>query len=171
MKRSITVGVAAASAMLLLVNVAQVGAQQVPRERTIHMTALEYKGTANADEGTEPAAVPGTLPLAPVGSGYLLKNVGSTAWQVSTYRFEPGSVTVAVGDVVTLEIVGINGKVHHARLIPPVGDPIAVIVARGRLTRTTFQPTVPGTWRLVCDSHVPGMRAEILVTADAPVAT
>lgn len=133
--------------------------------RLVHMTALEYKGTTNiSSEAYPPADESGTLALDPLGSGYQLKAPdGSGNWQVSTYRFEPGALTVSLLDQVTLEIVGVNGKRHDSRLVSPSGVEKSFVVTRGRMTRVTFQANEPGLWKLACSTHVPSMTADIAV--------
>ncbi len=133
--------------------------------RTIHMSAVEYKGGANvADEAYPPADEPGTKPLAPLGGGYDLAAPDATGrWEVESYRFEPGFMVVRKGERVTLEIVGINGALHHAYLIAPSGAKTDVVIARGGTAVVKFRPTELGIWTLVWETPPPGMTADILV--------
>lgn len=138
-----------------------------PGALTVYMSALEYKGGANvADEAYPPAEEPGTLALEPLGGGYGIKEPDSTGrWEVNSYRFEPGFITVEKGTKVTLEIVGINGKIHSAELTDPSGNSIETLtITRGRMTIVEFRPKKTGLWTLTCHTHQPGMTATILVT-------
>lgn len=132
----------------------------------IYMSALEYKGGANvADEAYPPADEPGTLPLGPLGDGYNLVGSDDTGrWEVESYRFEPGFLSVGKGTKATLEIAGINGSRHDVNLMNPSGNvKKSAVITRGRLTRVVFRPTTAGMWKLVCTIHPPNMTASILV--------
>ena len=134
---------------------------------TIYMSALEYKGAANvADEAWPPADEPGTSPLEPLGGGYDLVEPDDTGrWQVESYRFEPGFLTVKKDTKVTLEIAGINGSRHDVDLINPSGNIVkSAVITRGRLTTVVFRPQKAGMWKLACGTHPPNMTASILVT-------
>lgn len=69
-------------------------------KRTIHMSAVEYKGSAAVDKEPFPHQKP------PPGGGYLLTPPQQGQWQTSTYRFEPGYIVVTQGDEVELQIWG-----------------------------------------------------------------
>ncbi len=153
-----------ASGVALVVAVA-FGASLLPRVsaapgagRTIYMAAVEPKGgTAVAQEPFPSAALP-------TGGGYILRAPDSTGrWEVSTYQWQPSFIVVNQGENVTLEIVGINGARHEAVLVSPSGAETPLVVTRGRMTRVRFQATEAGVWRLVCNTHPPGMTADILV--------
>lgn len=133
----------------------------------IYMSALEYKGGANvADEAYPPADEPGTQALEPLGGSYGLKDPDGTGrWEVNSYRFEPGFLTIEKGTQVTLEIAGINGKFHAVELTDPSGEAVeSATVTRGRLTIVQFRPKKTGMWTLICHTHEPGMTASVLVT-------
>lgn len=167
-RRQIRVAVGLALLALLIVGLGAAQAPAAGERKTIYMSAVEYKGGANvADEAYPPAAVEGTRALSPVGDsfGYRLKPPDGTGrWEVSSYRWEPGFLVLESGDRVRLEIAGINGAHHDGALIGPDGSVVKTFVTtRGRLTIVRFQAGQPGWWRLVCDTHPPGMTADLLV--------
>ncbi len=147
----------------LVAGVAQAPARE--ERRKIFMSAVEYKGGASVtDEAYPPADEAGTLPIKPLGGGYELEEPDETGrWEVESYRWEPGVVAANLGERITLEIVGINGARHEAVLVSPSGAETPLVVTRGRMTRVRFQATEAGVWRLVCNTHPPGMTADILV--------
>lgn len=124
-------------------------------ERTIYMAAIEPKGSATVDKEPFPAAV------LPVGGGYVLKPPDDKgSWSVETYRWEPGTVVVNQGDVVTLELVGINGNEHPFKI---EGHEVSGLVKRGQVTRVTFTAAKPGIFKITCGTHVPSMQADLVV--------
>lgn len=130
-------------------------AVQPPQERTIHMAAVEPKGSATIDKEPFPAQA---LPL---GAGYGLNQPDqSGTWSVETYRWEPGTVVVNEGDTVNLEIIGINGKEHPTRV---EGYDLSSVVKRGEVKRLTFVANKPGIFRIICETHKPTMQADLVV--------
>ena len=130
-------------------------AVEPPGERTIHMAAIEPKGSTTVDKEAFPTAE------LPTGGCYALKPPDETGkWVVETYRYTPGTVVVNEGDTVTLEIAGINGKEHPFHL---EGYDVKGVVKRGEVTRVTFKADKAGIFKLVCDIHRPTMEADIVV--------
>lgn len=126
-----------------------------PTKRTIYMSAIEPKGSATIDKEPFPTA---TLPG---GGGYILKPPDASGkWEVETYRWEPAVVVVFQGDEVTLEILGVNGAVHSSHIEGYVKD---FTVKRGQLTTVSFVADKVGTFRIVCDTHVPSMTGYLVV--------
>lgn len=126
-----------------------------PIERTISMAAVEPKGGVTADQEPFP-----TQPL-PDGGGYILKAPDASGrWEVSTYRWDPGTIVVNQGERVTLEMVGINGKEHPFRI---EGYNLGGVVRRGQVTRTTFTAAQAGVFQIMCDVHLPTMHANLIV--------
>lgn len=152
---------------LLLVFVLSVGlsmltgcatAPAAPRERTIYMAAIEPKGTTNVSKEAFPADV------LPEGGGYILKEPDAEGnWVIEAYRFTPGTVVVQQGDIVTLEILGINGAEHPFTI---EGYDVSGVVTRGAITRVTFTADKPGIFRVICGKHLPGMTADLVVLAN-----
>jgi plastocyanin len=127
------------------------------KPRTIYVAAVEMKGGATVDKEAYPEG-----PL-PGGGGYLLKAPDDKSrWEVSTYRWDPGTIVVNEGDTVTLEIVGINGHEHPFTI---EGYWVSDVVRRGKLTRVTFVADKPGIFKIICRTHAPSMQADLVVLA------
>lgn len=152
MTRLAALGVAAA------VVLAACGTASAPAatKRTIHMTALEYKGS------TEVAKEPFPVAAVPGGGGYILKDPKDGKWETSTYRWEPGTIVVYQGDDVELRIWGVNGAEHPGRI---EGYDEAFSVKRGQLTTVSFTASKPGVFRILCDVHSPSMTGTLVVLA------
>lgn len=135
--------------------------------RQIYMSAVEWKGSASVAKEAYP-----TAPL-PGGGGYESCKPGSdgcdlkgdtTKWAVETYRFDTALVAACVGERVTLNIFGVNAAEHHIN-VPDFGK--SFVVKRGMLARTTFKVTKPGLYPIICITHQPSHRAELLVSSCA----
>jgi plastocyanin len=125
------------------------------KHRTIYVAALEPKGGASVAQEPFPAS-----PL-PSGGGYVLKKPDDKGrWEVSTYRWDPGTIIVNQGDTVTLEIVGINGDEHPFTI---EGYWITDTVRRGQITRVTFVADKAGIFKIICRKHAPSMQADLVV--------
>jgi plastocyanin len=142
---------------LLLVGCASQQLAAKPVERTIYMAAVEPKGGVTVDKEPFPAAE------LPAGGGYILKAPDDNGrWEVSTYRWDPGQVIVNQGDIVTLEIIGINGSAHPFTI---EGHDVSGVVTRGHVTRVTFTADKAGVFKILCDAHMPAMQGELVVLA------
>ena len=133
--------------------------------RQIYMTAVEWKGSASVAKEAYP-----TAPL-PGGGGYESCPPGSqecdlkgdtTKWAVETYRFDTALVAACAGERVTLNIFGVNSA-HHDINIPDFGKSFRV--RRGVLSRVTFKVTKPGIYPIICITHQPSHRADLLVSS------
>jgi heme/copper-type cytochrome/quinol oxidase subunit 2 len=134
---------------------AQPTASQPPKHRTIYIAAIEPKGGTHVDQEPFPDE-----PL-PSGGGYGLRKPDDKGrWEVSTYRWEPGTIVVNQGDKVTLEIVGINGDEHPFTI---EGYWISDVARRGRITRVTFTADKAGIFKIICRKHAPAMQADLVV--------
>lgn len=124
--------------------------------KTIFLSAVEYKGSAEASKEPVPAT---TLPA---GGGYVLKQPAGDPpkWEVEAYAWAPGSFTVVEGDQVTLQIVGVNGGSHEAEL---KGHGKTFTVKRGAASTVAFTAGAPGIYDLVCKTHGPNMTAQMVV--------
>ena len=146
---------AAAACLLLPAAIAGPVASEPPRQRTIYIAAIEPKGGTNVDQEPFPEK-----PL-PQGGGYALKKPDEKGrWEVSTYRWDPGTIVVNQGDRVTLEIVGINGDQHPFTI---EGYWISDVVRRGQLTRVSFTADKAGIFKIICRKHAPAMQADLVV--------
>jgi len=130
-------------------------ASVAPEERTIYMAAIEPKGSTTLDKEPFPAEA------LPEGGGYgLVAPDADGKWTVETYRWDPGTIVVNQGDVVTLEIIGINGEEHPFSV---EGYNVGGTVKRGQLTRVTFTADKAGLFKIACGVHLPSMQADLVV--------
>ena len=130
---------------------------QAARQRTIYIAAVEPKGGANVSQEAFPKAE------VPAGGGYVLKKPDDKGrWEISTYKWDPGTMVVNEGDTVTMEFVGINGDEHPFTL---EGYWISNTVKRGEITRITFKADKAGIFKLICRKHTPSMQADLVVLA------
>ncbi|MDO8531493.1 MAG: hypothetical protein Q7T26_04885 [Dehalococcoidia bacterium] len=126
-----------------------------PAQRTVHMAAIEPKGS------TTTASEPFPTTSLPQGGGYKLNAPNKDGvWEVSTYRWLPNNLTVNQGDDVTLEIIGINGKEHPSVI---QGYDVKFNVLRGQVTRVNFKADKAGIFNIVCAAHQPSMTAQLVV--------
>ena len=140
-------------------------AKAAVKVRQIYMSAVEWKGSASvAKEPYPTAALPG-------GGGYESFAPGSeemagdqTKWAVETYRFDTALVAACVGERVVLNIFGVNAAEHHIN-IPDFGK--SFVVKRGVLARQTLNVKKPGLYPIICITHQPSHRADLLVSSCA----
>lgn len=132
----------------------------------VTMTGVELKGSTSTKDLAAPSVNPKTL-----GDGYRYKAPGeadksdATKWEVSTYVWTPGAMTVLQGDKVTLRIFIVNGDKHTSWIEGPDGKEVVKeeVQNRGREYLMTFTASQIGTYKLVCNEHDPTMRAVITV--------
>ena len=145
---------AALAALALLLASCAGGQAPAATKRTIHMTALEYKGSTEVAKEAFPTS---TLPD---GGGYLRKAPADGKWETSTYRWEPGTIVVYQGDDVELKIFGVNGASHPGVI---EGYEKTFTVKRGDLTTVTFRADKSGVFRILCATHNPSMTGTLVV--------
>ncbi|RLE15543.1 MAG: hypothetical protein DRJ28_03965 [Actinobacteria bacterium] len=87
-------------------------------------------------------------------------------FQVATYMFAPGAMTVAKGDSVTLRMFGVNGDEHLIFVQAPDGSTVvdAFTANRGREYSVSFDADQAGHYKLICTTHGPTMTADIFST-------
>ena len=152
-KRLVVLG--AIGAVVLVACGGQAAPAAAPVERTLYMAAVEPKGSTTVAKEPFPSAA------LPEGGGYALDEPNADGtWVVETYRFDPGTVVVNQGDVVALEIIGINGKEHPFTI---EGYNVSDVVKRGQITRVTFTADKAGIFRITCHAHLPAMTADLVV--------
>lgn len=153
-RRAFMLGLGAVAALPLRAQQPDTGK---PRERTIYIAALEPKGGASVAQEPFPSA------SLPEGGGYVLRKPDDKGrWEVSTYRWDPGTIVVNQGDIVTLEIIGINGDDHPFTI---EGYWLSGVVRRGQITRLKFTASKPGIFKIICRKHAPSMQADLVVLA------
>ncbi len=155
MKKTIWTLIPAIGLTFALQGWAQNNPPAAAKQRTIYIAAVESKGGATVDKEPYPSA------SLPSGGGYVLKKPDDKGrWEVSTYRWEPGTIIVNEGEKVTLEIVGINGEEHPFTI---EGYWISDVVRRGKITRITFTADKVGIFKIICRTHSPSMQADLVV--------
>lgn len=132
-------------------------------EVTFDVALIEIKGSTDAIP--PPSVDPTSL-----SQGYRYKAPGvldeanPAKWEVSTYMFSPGAMTVVEGDEVTLRMFGTNGDEHVIYVEAPDGT-VAVpqmTTSRGSQALVTFTADQAGHYTLWCVTHAPTMQADIL---------
>ena len=128
---------------------------QSAEKRFFTIAAVEPRGGATVDREPFPSE-----PL-PSGGGYVMRQPDQSGrWEVSTYLWSPGQIVVNQGDEVVLDFVGINGASHPTE-IKGLGKTFTL--KRGQVTRVEFKAEKPGVYPVVCTTHAPSMRGEIVV--------
>lgn len=125
--------------------------------------AIEIKGATDGIEAptVDPATLSAGYRYAPPGE-YDADNPAK--WQVSTYMFSPGAMSVVKGDDVTLRLFGVNGDEHLLWVEAPDGSKVVAntTLNRGRELSVTFTADQTGHYKLICATHGPTMTADIL---------
>jgi plastocyanin len=130
------------------------------------VTGVEWKGSTTVDSLAAPSADPGTL-----SNGYRFKKPGDfdksdpKKWEVSSYVWSPGAMTVLQGDEVTLRVFILNGDKHDSWIAGPDGKEAVSVqtLNRGREYTLRFTASQVGHYMLHCSSHAPTMDAVITV--------
>ena len=161
--RTVVLGALILSGALLA---GDVGAQQAATTHTIFMNAVEFKGSTTTGKLAPPSANPAEL-----SKGYVLKAPGEAdknapdQWEVASYTFTPGFITVQKGDTVALSTFVVNGDKHEVAVLAPDGQAVVpkATWTRGQEYRVSFVADKVGTYHLSCSIHAPTMTASILV--------
>jgi len=160
-----TFAIAAASIGAAFLMASEGEAKGAVKVRQIYMSAVEWKGSADvAKEAFPTAALPAGGGYEKFAPGSEEMNGDTTKWAIETYRFDTALVAACVGEKVTLNIFGVNSA-HHDINIPDFGKSFRV--KRGMLAKTTFTVKKPGLYPIICITHQPSHRAELLVSACA----
>ncbi|GEM_PF-7124604 len=128
------------------------------------VTGVELKGSTVTKDLAVPPVNPKTL-----SDGYRYKEPGvadkadATKWEVSTYVWTPGAMTVLQGDRVDMRIFIVNGDKHTTWVEGPDGKEVVKEQEqnRGREYVVSFTASQVGTYKLVCNEHDPTMRSVI----------
>ena len=146
-----------------------VGAPQAATTHTLFMNVVEYKGSTTSEKLAPPQVNPATL-----SKGYVYKGPGEAdktapqQWEIDSYAFAPGFVTVPQGDTVAVRVFVVNGDKrdkHEVSVLAPDGQ-VAVPAAtwtRGGEYPVSLKAEKVGTYKLSCAIHGPSMTANILV--------
>lgn len=153
-------------AALILLTGKGLGQTDTPTTHTIFITGLEVKGATTIDKLAPPPIDPKDL-----SKGYSFKAPGDAdkadpkKWEVSSYIFSPGFVTVRQGDTVKLTSFMVNGDDHEVWIAAPDGRRVVAATKwnRGREYAVQFVAEKTGTYQLICSEHAPSMIATFLV--------
>ncbi len=137
-----------------------------PTTHTIFISGVEIKGGTTTDKLAPPTVNPKEL-----SKGYGFKAPGEAdkndpkKWEVSSYIFSPGFVTVRQGDTVKLTAFIVNGDKHEVWITSPDGQKVVpnVVWQRGREYQVQFVAEKTGAYQLVCSEHAPSMITTFLV--------
>ncbi len=140
-------------------------AQRAPATQEILMSAVEIKGATTTEKLSPPAVNPVEL-----SKGYGFKAPGEAEpgaperWEVSSYLFTPGFVTVQQGDTLRLTVFVVNGDQHEVAVLAPDGQVVVPTATwqRGREYKISFVAEQVGAYHLRCLTHAPTMAATIL---------
>ncbi len=129
-------------------------------DRQIYLSAVEWKGSANVSKEPYPGPVPagGGYESYPPGHEEVAAETGK--WAIETYRFDSAMVAAYVGDRVTLNIFGVNGKQHDIA-IPAFNKTLTV--KRGVVSKVSFVVKKAGIYKILCITHPPVHQADLLV--------
>jgi plastocyanin len=159
----VALAVAALSAGAALVATTGGEAKGAVKVRQIYMSAVEWKGSASVAKEPYPTSA------LPAGGGYEKFAPGSeemggdaTKWAIETYRFDTALVAACAGDRVVLNIFGVNAAQHQIN-IPDFRK--SFLVKRGALSRVAFTVKKPGLYPIICITHQPSHRADLLVSS------
>ncbi len=157
-RRALAVAALAATAALVTVGFILVpggNAGTQGKSRVLYLSAVEWKGSA--DTAKEPFP---TSPL-PKGGGYeRFPPDASGKWSVETYRFDSATVAACRGERVTLKIFGVNAAYHDITM-PQFNRNFRV--KRGQLSTVSFVAKKVGIFPIICLTHQPSHRADLLV--------
>jgi len=136
-----------------------------PGDVTFDVQLIEVKGATDGIEApdTDPTTLSAGYGFVPPGE---FDSDNPNKWQVATYMYSPGAMSVVQGDRVTLRIFGVNGDEHTMLVQAPDGSTTveSFIVNRGREVTVSFTADQGGHYKLLCANHAPTMTADILST-------
>ncbi len=136
-----------------------------PSEVTFDVELVEIKGATDGipPPETDPESLSLGYGYTPAGE-YDAENPNK--WQVATYMFSPGAMSVVKGDTVTLRMFGVNGDEHLVFVEAPDGSVVVepFTANRGREYEVSFTADQGGHYKLICSTHGPTMTSDILST-------
>ena len=154
-----------ASLGLALVTVSSSEAQPNAKvvTRTLYVSAVEWKGSADVAKEPYPGPVPGGggyESCAPGSDGCDLKG-NKDKWAVETYRFDTAAVFAYAGERVVIKAFGVNSAIHPI-VIPSLKK--SFTIKRGVLTTANLGVIKkPGIYTVICTLHRPSHQMDLVV--------
>lgn len=146
-----------------LVSTSDASSEAKAKTRTLYVSAVEWKGSADVAKEPYPGPVPnggGYESCAPGSQDCGLKG-DTTKWAVETYRFDTATIVAYAGERVIVKAFGVNSAIH----------PIVVsslkknfVIRRGVLTTVDLGViSKPGIHTFVCTLHRPSHQMDLVV--------
>ena len=154
---------AALAAALALAFVGKGEATTAPATRTLYVSAVEWKGSADVAKEPYPGPVPpgGGYESCPPGSQECGLKGDTTKWAVETYRFDTATVVAYAGERVVIKAFGVNAAFHD---IVAKSLKKAFTIKRGVVTTADLGVIKkPGIHRLLCVTHPPAHQMDLVV--------
>ena len=133
-----------------------------PSDVTFDVQLIEVKGATDgiAAPDIDPATLSAGYGYTPPGE---FDPENPNKWQVATYMFAPGAMSVVQGDKVTLRMFGVNGNEHTMTVQAPDGATSieSFTVNRGQEVTVDFTADQTGHYKIFCANHAPTMTADI----------
>lgn len=156
-------GALAAFAALPLAFVGKSEATTAAATRTLYVSAVEWKGSADVAKEPYPGPVPagGGYESCPPGSQECGLKGDTTKWAVETYRFDTATVVAYAGERVVIKAFGVNAAKHD--IVAPALKK-AFTIKRGVVTTADLGVVKkPGIYTMLCVTHPPAHRLDLVV--------
>ena len=138
-------------------------ATRTPATRTLYVSAVEWKGSADVAKEPYPGPVPagGGWESCPPGSQDCGLKGDTTKWAVETYRFDTATVVACAGERVVIKAFGVNAAKHDI-VVPKLKKSFTIL--RGVVTTADLGVVKkPGIYRILCITHPPAHQMDLVV--------
>jgi len=154
---------AALAAALALAFVGKSEATTAAATRTLYVSAVEWKGSADVAKEPYPGPVPpgGGYESCPPGSQECGLKGDTTKWAVETYRFDTATVVAYAGERVVIKAFGVNAA-QHPIVVPALKK--SFLIRRGVVTTADLGVVKkPGIYNVLCTLHRPSHQMDLVV--------
>lgn len=131
--------------------------------RTLYLSAVEWKGSADVAKEPYPGPVPsgGGWESCPPGSQDCGLKGDTSKWAVETYRFDTAVVVAYAGERVVIKAFGVNAA-QHPIVVPALKK--GFLIRRGVVTTADLGVVKkPGIYNMLCTLHRPSHQADLVV--------
>lgn len=131
--------------------------------RTLYLSAVEWKGSADVAKEPYPGPVPGGggYESCPPGSQDCGLKGDTSKWAVETYRFDTAVVVAYAGERVVIKAFGVNAALHPI-VVPALKK--SFMIRRGVVTTADLGVVKkPGIYNMICTLHRPSHQADLVV--------